>query len=65
MIESIKMDGLQWKTEFKKEPIAFGVFKIVIGAAVEDEKVSVDMLQEKIEDLEDVQSVDILAFNKI
>ena len=65
MIESIKMDGLQWKTEFKKEPIAFGVFKIVIGAAVEDEKVSVDMLQEKIEELEDVQSVDILAFNKI
>ena len=65
MIETIKMDGLQWKTEFKKEPIAFGVFKIVIGAAVEDEKVSVDMLQEKIEELDDVQSVDILAFNKI
>ena len=54
-----------WKTEFKKEPIAFGVFKIIIGATVEDEKVSVDDLQEKIEELDDVQSVDILAFNKV
>ena len=59
------MDGLLWKTEFKKEPIAFGVFKIIIGATVEDEKVSVDDLQEKIEELDDVQSVDILAFNKV
>lgn len=65
MIETIKMDGLLWKTEFKKEPIAFGVFKIIIGATVEDEKVSVDDLQEKIEELDDVQSVDILAFNKV
>lgn len=59
------MDGLLWKTEFKKEPIAFGIFKIIIGATVEDEKVSVDDLQEKIEELDDVQSVDILAFNKV
>jgi elongation factor 1-beta len=65
MIETINMDGLLWKTEFKKEPIAFGIFKIIIGATVEDEKVSVDGLQEKIEELDDVQSVDILAFNKV
>jgi len=55
-----------WKTEYKKEPVAFGVFKLVIGATVEDEKVSTDDLQEKIEALEDmVQSVDIVAFNKV
>merc|ERR1739844_23223 len=65
MIETINMDGLLRKTEFKKEPIAFGIFKIIIGATVEDEKVSVDDLQEKIEELDDVQSVDILAFNKV
>lgn len=65
MIETINMDGLLWKTEFKKEPIAFGIFKIIIGATVEDEKVSVDDLQDKIEELDDVQSVDILAFNKV
>ena len=44
----IKMDGLLWKTEFKKEPVAFGVWKLVIGCTVEDEKVGVDDLIEKI-----------------
>jgi translation elongation factor EF-1beta len=38
------MDGLAWKTEYKKEPIAYGVFKIVIGAVVEDLKVSTDLV---------------------
>lgn len=64
-IFNIKMDGCYWKTQYKKEPVAFGIFKLLIGVTVEDEKVSVDGLQEKIEDFEDVQSVDILAFNKI
>ena len=65
-ILAIKMDGLYWKTEYKKEPVAFGIFKIIIGVTVEDEKVSVDGLQEQIEAIEDkVQSVEILAFNKI
>ena len=41
-ILDIKMDGLEWKTEYKKEPVAYGIFKIVIGAVVEDEKVSTD-----------------------
>jgi translation elongation factor EF-1beta len=65
-IIGIEMDGLFWKTEYKKLPIAYGVEKIVIGAVVEDEKVSTDDLQEKIEAFEEeVQSVDIMAFNKI
>jgi len=65
-ILGIEMDGLFWKTEYKKEPIAYGVFKIVIGATVEDDKVSTDELQEKIEAFEEeVQSVDIAAFNKL
>ena len=60
------MDGLDWKTEYKKEPVAYGVFKIVIGAVVEDEKVSTDDVQEKIEAFEElVQSVDIVCFNKL
>ena len=63
----IVQDGLFWKTEFKKEPVAFGVFKIVIGMTIEDEKVSVDSLIEKICEQfeEEVQSVDIAAFNKL
>ena len=46
------MDGLVWKTEFKKEPVAFGVFKIIIGAVVEDLKVSTDTVEEAIVALE-------------
>jgi len=66
MILAIEMDGLFWKTEYKKEPIAYGVFKIIIGATIEDDKVSTDDVQEKIEAMEDmVQSVDIQAFNKL
>ena len=62
----IEMDGLTWKTEFKKEPIAYGVFKIIIGAVVEDAKVSTDIVEEKIMEFEDeVQSVDIQSFNKL
>ena len=65
-ILAITMDGLYWKTEYRKEPVAYGIFKIIIGVTVEDEKVSVDGLQEKIEAIDDkVQSVEILAFNKI
>lgn len=62
----IIQDGLFWKTEFKKEPVAFGIFKLIIGFSLEDEKVSVDGVVEKIEEMEDfVQSVEIAAFNKI
>jgi elongation factor 1-beta len=59
-------DGIYWKSEFKKEPVAYGIFKIIIGVTVEDDKVSVDALQEQIEAFDDmVQSVEIAAFNKI
>mgnify|MGYP001339006258 CR=1 FL=1 len=51
------MDGLFWKTEWKKEPVAYGIFKIVIGATIHDDLVSTDLVQEKIEEFEDeVQS---------
>ena len=58
--------GLFWKTEYKKEPVAFGIFKLIVGFSLEDEKVSVDDIVEKIEAFEDVvQSVEISVFNKI
>ena len=63
---NITQEGLYWKTEYKKEPVAFGIFKLIIGFSLEDEKVSVDNVVERIEELEDrVQSVEIAAFNKI
>ena len=55
-----------WGKEYKKEPIAFGIFKLIIGFSLEDEKVSVDDVVEKIEAFEEfVQSVEIIVFNKI
>ena len=63
---AIEKDGLFWKTKYVLEDVAFGVKKIVIGLVVEDAKVSVEDLIEEIESWEDdVQSVDIAAFNKI
>jgi elongation factor 1-beta len=65
-IIAIEMDGLFWKTEYQLKDVAFGVKKIVIGLVVEDEKVSVEDIIEQLESWEDdIQSVDIAAFNKI
>jgi elongation factor 1-beta len=65
-IFAIELDGLVWKTEYKKEPIAYGINKLVVGCVIEDAKIGVDDLQEKIQELEEyVQSVDVKLFSKI
>jgi len=64
-VRSITMDGLLWGSS-KLVPVGYGIQKLQIATVVEDDKVSIDELQEKIEAFEDfVQSVDIAAFNKI
>ncbi|GFR14048.1 elongation factor 1-beta [Trichonephila clavata] len=64
-VRKIAMDGLTWGAS-KLVPLAYGIRKLQIIAIVEDDKVSVDGLQESIEEIEDlVQSVDIAAFNKL
>merc|ERR1712121_151601 len=64
-VKSIEMDGLTWGAS-KKVPIGYGISKLQVMCTVEDEKVSIDELQEKIEAFEDhVQSVDVAAMNKI
>jgi len=66
IFDNIAMEGLQWKAETKKVPVAFGIFKLIVGCTIEDLKVSTDDLQEAIEAFDDiVQSVDIAAFNKV
>jgi elongation factor 1-beta len=66
LIKEIEMDGLVWKEEYKTPVIAFGMKKLVLGLVVEDEKVSVEDVIEKILSNEDiVQSVDIASFGKI
>jgi translation elongation factor EF-1beta/ribosomal protein L12E/L44/L45/RPP1/RPP2 len=64
-VRTIVMDGLLWGAS-KLIPLAYGINKLQIMCVIEDDKVSVDELTEKIEEFEDVvQSVDIAAFNKI
>jgi len=47
-------------------PVGYGINKLQIICVVEDDKVSIDLLTETIQEFEDfVQSVDIAAFNKI
>lgn len=62
---AIAMDGLVWGAN-KLVPVGYGIKKLQITCVIEDEKVGVDDLSEKITDLEDyVQSVDVAAFNKL
>ncbi|XP_031336313.1 elongation factor 1-beta-like isoform X2 [Photinus pyralis] len=64
-VRAIQIEGLLWGAS-KLVPLAYGIHKLQISCVVEDDLVSVDLLQEKIEDIEDyVQSVDIAAFNKV
>ena len=50
----------------KLREVGYGIKKLQIGCVVEDDKVSIEELSEKIEEFEDfVQSVDVAAFNKI
>jgi len=64
-VKEIEMDGLLWGAS-KLVPVGYGISKLQVMCTVEDEKVSIEELSEKIEEFEDfVQSVDIAAMNKI
>jgi elongation factor 1-beta len=61
-MRSLEMDGLTWGAS-KLVPLAFGINKLQVNLVVEDEKVSIDDLQAKIEaDEEHVQSTDVVSF---
>ncbi|XP_050081827.1 probable elongation factor 1-delta isoform X1 [Anopheles aquasalis] len=64
-VRKISADGLLLGAA-KLVPLAYGIHKLQMSCVIEDDKISVDWLQEEIEKIEDfVQSVDIAAFNKI
>lgn len=64
-VRKIGCDGLVWGVS-KLVPLAYGIKKLQIVCVVEDEKVSIDWLQEAICENEDfVQSCDVAAFQKI
>ena len=59
-VKAIEMDGLVWGAS-KLVAVGFGIKKLQINLVVEDEKVSLEDLQEKIaEDEDHVQSSDIV-----
>ncbi|KJY00904.1 elongation factor 1-beta like protein [Zymoseptoria brevis] len=64
-VRAIEQEGLVWGGS-KLVAVGFGIKKLQINLVVEDEKVSLDELQEKIQDLEDyVQSSDVAAMQKL
>ncbi|KAL8660593.1 MAG: hypothetical protein Q9202_006402 [Teloschistes flavicans] len=64
-LRAIEIDGLTWGAS-KLVPLAFGINKLQVNLVVEDEKVSIDDLQQKIEGDEDhVQSTDVAAMSKL
>ncbi|KAG5490014.1 hypothetical protein JKF63_00133 [Porcisia hertigi] len=64
-LHAIERDGLIWG-DYKLVPVAFGVKKLQQLIVIEDDKVSGDDLEEMIMAFEDeVQSMDIVAWNKI
>lgn len=64
-VRSIEQDGLVWGGS-KLVPLGFGIKKLQINVVIEDDKVSVDDLQETIAEFEDyVQSTDVAAMQKL
>jgi len=64
-VRAIEMEGLEWKAS-KLVLIGYGIKKLQISCHVVDEKVSVDDIQEKIQEFEEyVQSSDIVQFFKL
>lgn len=64
-VKAIEQDGLVWGAS-KFVPVGFGIKKLQINLVIEDDKVSLDDLQAKIEEDEDhVQSTDVVAMQKL
>jgi elongation factor 1-delta len=65
LVKTIEKDGLVWGAS-KLVPVGYGINKLRIIMVVEDEKVSIDEVQEQIAEFEDfVQSVDVESMQKI
>lgn len=64
-VKAVEMDGLTWGAH-QFIPVGFGIKKLQINLVIEDAKVSLDELQQNIEEDEDhVQSTDVAAMQKL
>ena len=60
-VRSIEKDGLVWGGS-KLVAVGFGIKKLQINLVIEDDKISLDELQQQIEEFEDhIQSTDIVC----
>jgi|TARA_B110000090_G_C13236548_1_gene390786 translation elongation factor EF-1beta len=65
-IKKQTQDGLVWGEAMKLEEMAFGIKKLVMTCVIEDAKVLMDDVTDKIEGLEQwVQSVQVASMNKL
>ena len=65
-IIKLEKDGLSWGANFKFEPVAYGIKKLVMTCTIEDAKIVLDDITDHIESFGDwVQSVTVASFNKI
>jgi len=63
--KSIEMEGLVWGAS-KLVPVGYGINKLQLMCVVEDDKVSIEELSEKMAEFEDfIQSVDVAVMSKI
>lgn len=64
-VRAIEKDGLVWGKS-QLVAIGYGIKKLQINLVIEDDKISLDELQEQIaEDEDHVQSTDIVAMQKL
>ena len=63
-VRSIEKDGLVWAGS-KLVAVGFGIKKLQINLVIEDDKISLDELQEDIAEFEDfIQSSDIVSYSQ-
>jgi glutathione S-transferase/translation elongation factor EF-1beta len=64
--KEVIIEGLVWSPDIKKIPVVGKVFKLQLGCVIEDLKVNTDDIFDKITAWEDdVQSIDVVSFQKL
>lgn len=64
-VRTVTADGLLWGSS-KLVPVAYGIKKLQISCVIEDDKIGTDFLEEQITAFDEfVQSMDVVAFNKV
>ena len=66
LITATEKEGLVWGTACEKEPVAYGIFQLLVVCTIVDDLVSSDDITDLIEQFEDyVQSCQMLSMNKL